>query len=75
MVNLLAYADEYVKQSSWKDFALVKICLCAMGVMIGIATPKKARKTLVIVAVIMFIATYIPLILKFLRIVRENKFE
>ena len=69
MKCLFSCANQYVKESDWKDFALVKLCLCAIGVMIGLAVPKKKKKMPLLIAAIVFIATYIPLMTKFLRIV------
>ena len=69
MKCLFSCANQYVKESDWKDFALVKLCLCAIGVMIGLAVPKKKKKMPLQIAAIVFIATYIPLMTKFLRIV------
>ena len=67
MKCLFSCANQYVKESDWKDFALVKLCLCAIGVMIGLAVPKKKKKMPLLIAAIVFIATYIPLMTKFLR--------
>ena len=69
MKCLFSCANQYVKESDWKDFALVKLCLCAIGVMIGLAVPKKKKKMPLLIAARVFIATYIPLMTKFLRIV------
>lgn len=69
MKCLFSCANQYVKEYDWKDFALVKLCLCAIGVMIGLAIPKKKKKMPLLIAAIVFIATYIPLMTKFLRIV------
>ena len=51
---------------NWKDLALVKLCLCAAGVMLGLAAPKRVRKWAALGAVAVFVATYLPIILKFL---------
>lgn len=40
MKCLFDSANEYTRQSDWKDFALVKMCLAAIGVLIGLHTPK-----------------------------------
>ena len=69
MKCLFSCANQYVKESDWKDFSLVKLCLCAIGVRIGLAVPKKKKKMPLLIAAIVFIATYIPLMTKFLRIV------
>ena len=44
MKCLFTYADKYLKQSSWKDLALIKFCLFAMGIMGGIRIPEKNKK-------------------------------
>ena len=59
----------YIRECDWKDLALVKFCLCAMGVLIGLFVPEKKRKIPLILAGIVFLATYIPLMVKFGRVV------
>lgn len=66
MKKLLSAADAYIARMNWKELALVKLCLCAAGVMLGLAAPKKLRKWAALGAVIVFVATYLPLMLKFL---------
>ena len=39
MKCLFSYADKYLQKSSWKDLALIKLCLFAMGIMAGIRIP------------------------------------
>ena len=63
MKCLFSYANEYVKESDWKDLALVKFCLCATGVMI------EKKKVPLLIAGAVFTVTYIPLMTKFLRII------
>ena len=65
MKRLFSAADAYIAKMNWKDLALVKLCLCAAGVMLGLAAPKKLRKWAALGAVIAFVATYIPIMLKF----------
>ena len=72
MQKLLDYGDRFVKESTWKDFALVKLCLCAVGVMWGMAIPKKAQKPAAFIAMLIFITTYVPLILRALRVLDDN---
>ena len=69
MKCLFSCANQYVKESDWKDLALVKFCLCAIGVMIGLSIPEKKKKVPFLIAAAIFTATYIPLMTKFLRIV------
>ena len=69
MNKLFEYADEYIEQSSWKDFAALKLCLASLGVLIGISLPQRALKAAKILASIVFAVTYVPLMTKFFRIV------
>ena len=41
MHKWLSYANEYVRQSDWKDLALIKLCLCSAGVLIGMSLAKR----------------------------------
>ncbi len=69
MKKLFDYATAYAKQSSWKDFALIKFCLCAIGIIIGVLLPKSVMKPALIIAGVVFIITYIPLMVKFIKII------
>ena len=66
MRKLFSAADAYIAKMNWKDLALVKLCLCAAGVMLGLAAPKRVRKWAALGAVAVFVATYLPIMLKFL---------
>lgn len=65
MNKLFSYADSYIKKCTWKDLALIKFCLCAIGVMIGLCIPKEKKKIPFFMALSVFILTYIPLMSKF----------
>lgn len=54
MKQLFDYADKYIKQSTWKDFALLKFCLFAMGILVGIQIPEKNKKHTGIIAAVIF---------------------
>ena len=58
--------NRYIANSTWKDLALIKFCLCAVGILIGMAIPDSARKIVAIVAVVVFTITYIILMKKFI---------
>ena len=66
MKKLLSAADSYIAKMTWRDLTLVKLCLCAGGVMLGLAAPRRARKWAALGAVVVFVATYLPIMLKFL---------
>ncbi len=61
-------ADRYCAQSTWKDLSLIKFCLCAIGIIIGVLLPVSAKKIALWVALIVFVVTYILLMTKFFRI-------
>ena len=68
MKTLFASADEYLQNSDWKDIAVLKLCLLSLGLLAGMQLPEKHRNTARVAAVVIFVATYIPLMTKFLRI-------
>lgn len=69
MKFLFRSADAYLRQCDWRDLALVKFCLFSMGVIAGIALPPKAKKPAIAAAAAVFVATYIPLMAKYGKIV------
>lgn len=66
MNKLFSYADRYCRQSTWKDLALLKFCLCAVGVVIGLLIPAHKRKAVLFAALAVFAGTYVPLMYDFL---------
>ena len=64
MKRLFELGNQYVRESDWKDLALVKFCLSAVGIMIGIQIPTKHKKVVVAGALGVFVVTYIPLMTK-----------
>ena len=73
MKNLFELGNQYAKESSWKDFALLKLCLCAMGIIIGTKVAPKYKKTVTYISATVFIATYIPLMIKAFKIMRDQE--
>ena len=51
--------------------AIIKFCLCSMGIMIGAALPEKSRKAVICGAAAVFAATYIPLMGKYFGVVKD----
>ena len=68
MRKLLNFGNRYARESSWKDFALVKFCLFAMGLAAGTQVPDKYKKAALGAAAGVFAVTYIPLMAKVFRI-------
>ena len=75
MKALFTSADEYLCQSSWKDLAVLKLCLLSLGLLIGMEIPKRGRKETRIAAALLFAATYIPLMVRYLRILLRTARE
>lgn len=73
MKKLFAYADRYCRQSTWKDLALLKFCLCAVGVVIGLLIPVHKRKAVLFAALAVFAGTYVPLMYDFLSLMLTGK--
>ena len=66
MRRLLEAGNACIAAMDWRDMALVKLCLCAMGMLLGLAVPRRGRKWAVLGATAVFVTTYIPLALRFL---------
>lgn len=64
MKKLFQLGNRYAKESDWRDFALIKLCLCAIGVIIGVNIKPKYKKPVILASVTIFISTYIPLMAK-----------
>lgn len=71
MKKVFELGNRYAKQSDWKDFALTKFCLCSMGVILGLHVPKKHKKVVGGMALSVFALTYIPLMAKVFKIMKE----
>ena len=65
---LFRAADRYLDDSDWKDLALIKFCLCSMGVLLGCQVPQKHRSKVMAGAAAVFAVSYIPLMKKLFRI-------
>ena len=44
MKRLLEAGNACIAEMDWRDMALVKFCLCAMGMLLGLAVPKRCRR-------------------------------
>ena len=68
MKKLLDFGNRYAKQSTWKDFALVKFCLFSMGLAAGTRVADRHKKAVSAGSLCVFAAAYIPLIIKMIRV-------
>ena len=58
--GLFTAAERYLRRCKWWDIALLKVCLCALGVLIGLAVPGRRKRTATWTASAVFVLTYIP---------------
>lgn len=72
MNKLFDLADRYLEESDWKDLAMLKFCLAAIGLLIGLQIPKEKKKPAALAAGTMFLLTYVPQMAKFFRIAKEE---
>ncbi|MDD3204383.1 MAG: permease of phosphate ABC transporter [Lachnospiraceae bacterium] len=73
MDKLISMANQYVKESDWKVIAAIKMCLLSLGVMFGMAVPKKNKNIVFTFCLPVFMITYVPLIMKLFKIAKENE--
>ena len=72
MKRLFYYADRYLQKSDWRALTMIKFCLFSMGLLAGTYIPKKKIDRARITALIGFVVTYIPLMLKFFKVVTDK---
>lgn len=73
MKKLIGYGSKYIKQMTVIDVGLLKICLCAMGIIIGLCTPQKHREKVAVIASFMFAMTYVPVMGSFIHFVTKTR--
>ena len=64
-MKLFDAANQYLKESDWKTLAAIKFCLFSMGVLMGTYIRRDAKQNVRIAAFFVFLATYIPLMVKY----------
>lgn len=72
MDKLFLSADDYLKKATWKDIAVLKFCLLSLGIAIGCTIKKEYRRPVIQIALMVFAATYIPLMARYLPCLRER---
>ena len=71
MFHLWKSAKVYAQRASVMDLGLLKICLLALGVLLGVTVPRKKKLQTGVVATGVFAVTVLPLMNKFLDISEE----
>ncbi|MGI6029873.1 MAG: permease of phosphate ABC transporter [Eubacteriales bacterium] len=67
MKKLFALADAYIQGCTWREIALLKLCLASMGVLLGLLVPVPRKRPVRAVALLLFVGTYVPLMAGFFR--------
>ncbi len=73
MKKLFDTANRYIETSDWKIIAVLKFCLIALGLMIGLQIKPQHKKPIFFTALGIFLATYIPLMIKFYKVFAEKE--
>ncbi len=73
MKNCLRYSTNYAKEMNLFDFGLLKLCLCAAGVLLGIAIPSKHKKKAALAAAAVYSLTYVPLMVKYFAFLEKSR--
>ena len=73
MKKLFDAANRYIETSDWRTIAVLKFCLISLGMMIGMAIGRKARKPVFFGALGVFAVTYVPLMVKFFKVFTEKE--
>lgn len=75
MNQLTDAVNRYLKHCDWRDIALLKLCVCALGVLVGLGMPWRKKWVTAWVASLIFVATYVPLMGKFLPFLLGERVE
>lgn len=71
MFHFWKTAKAYARQTTVVDLGLLKICLLALGLLLGVTVPRKKKLQTGVLATGVFAATILPLLNKFLDISEE----
>ena len=72
MKKLFDAANRYIETSDWKIIAVLKFCLISLGLMIGLQIRPERKRPVFLGAPGVFGASYIPLMVKFYRVIAEK---
>ena len=72
MKSLFDYADIYLKNSDWKDLALIKFCLFSMGILAGTGISDNKKGFVKTISTAVFAVTYVKIMSKFLEIIADD---
>ena len=62
--TLFEFADGFIKELRVSDMAVLKFCLISLGIMVGICLPKKAKRPLLFLSLLLFLVSFLFLAAK-----------
>ena len=65
MHRLLKAGDRYLKKMDLEDMAALKFCLLSLGTLVGLSLSPRKRKPAGLLAGLLFLGTYVPLMSDF----------
>ena len=71
MQKIFDAANQYCKESNWKTIAMLKICLLAMGIIIGMSIPEKSKNKIRPICCGFYGGTVVPLLKKYYDILKR----
>ena len=75
MKKLLVIANRYIENSDWKIIAVLKFCLISLGMLLGMLIREDHKKKVRPAAAGIFFLTYVPLMAKFYRTMKDVQKE
>lgn len=75
MNKLIAAGNLYLEKMDLTDVALLKICVGALGVLVGLGAAKRHRRSAGFLAGLLFALTWVPLMGKFLGVLVDTGTE
>lgn len=67
-MKLFDLANQYCRESTWQTLAALKFCLFSIGIIVGVLLPDTCKLPVLVIFGVVLVATYIPLMAKFIRI-------
>lgn len=73
MKKLIDAGNLYLKHMALTDVALLKLCVGALGVLVGLGAAKRHKRSAGLLAGLLFSATCVPLVGKFFLILVDTE--
>lgn len=73
MKKITEKMHRYANTFTLLDWALIKFCLIALGVMLACLIPQEYHQIVFFIAVLVFVLSFLPLILRFIKVMNEHE--